>query len=255
MAGMGSYRVELRFYGELNDFLPLGKRGGRLTVTLKERDAIKDVIEAQGVPHTEVELILVHGEPVEFSYQVQDGDRVSVYPAFRTLDISSVRGVRPPWEGAPRFVLDIHLGTLAGWLRLLGFDTLYRNDYQDETLAAIAADEGRILLTRDRGLLKRRRVVYGAYVWETDPERQVLEVARRYPLAPWLAPFQRCLRCNGRLEVVSKAEVFDRLPPKTRLYYDEFGRCRSCAQVYWKGAHFQRLQALIERLVPRAGAC
>ncbi|HEV2124370.1 MAG TPA: Mut7-C RNAse domain-containing protein, partial [Chloroflexota bacterium] len=199
------------------------------------------------VPHTEVDLLLVNGESMDFAYQVQQGDRISVYPPFRTLDVSSVSHVRPPALDEMRFVLDAHLGTLASHLRMLGFDTLYRNDYDDSTLATISAGERRILLTRDRGLLKRRQVEYGYHVWATDPDQQVVEVLRRYRLFDAVAPFRRCMRCNALLERVEKAAVEHLLEPKTRLYYDEFARCAACDRVYWKGSHFEKMQRLVAR--------
>ena len=149
--------------------------------------------------------------------------------------------------------MDGHLGTLASLLRLLGFDVLYRNDYDDATLARISSEEQRILLTRDRGLLKRSVVAYGYHVWETDPERQLVEVVRRFGLAGAAAPFRRCLRCNGVLEPVTKAEVLDRLEPKTKRYYDEFAICRVCDRVYWKGSHHEHMRQRLERLLDEGG--
>jgi uncharacterized protein with PIN domain len=162
-----------------------------------------------------------------------------------------VSRVRPPALAEPRFLLDTHLGKLAAHLRLLGFDTAYTNDASDPELARRSRAEGRILLTRDRGLLKRSSVVHGYHVWETDPERQVVEVVQRFALLDKARPFSRCTRCNGRVEPVAKAQVLDALEPKTRLYYDEFGRCQGCGRVYWKGSHYERIQGLLERFGTR----
>ena len=243
--------VTVRIYAELNGFLPPRRRQRAFQVALRERDSVKDVIEAQGVPHTEVDLIVANGKAVDFTYRVADGDRISVYPVFRHLDLPHTVPLRPPaWEpgGAPRFILDQHLGTLATYLRLMGFDTRYRNDYHDGELAHVSAEEGRILLTRDRGLLKRRQVVHGYYVWATNPERQAEEVVRRFGLVALIRPFIRCLQCGALLETVSKEAVLDRLEPLTRRYYDEFSRCSACSHIYWKGSHHERLQALVARL-------
>lgn len=240
-------RVSVRFYAELNDFLPAQRRHQTLELTLRERDSVKDVIESAGVPHTEVDLVLAAGESVDFGYRVRDGDRISVYPAFRTLDVAAETRVRPPALAEARFVLDIHLGRLATQLRLLGFDCLYWNDADDPTLARVSQEEERILLTRDRGLLKRRNVTYGYHVWETNPERQVLEVLRRFRLFDAVRPFSRCLHCNGPVRPVSKEAVLDRLEPKTRLYYDEFGQCAACERVYWKGSHYGQMASLVAR--------
>jgi uncharacterized protein with PIN domain len=243
--------VTFRFYAELNQFLPPPRQQVPAVRQLRERASVKDVIEAVGVPHTEVDLILLNGHSVDFAYRVQDGDRISVYPVFEALDITPVLRVRPKPLREPRFVLDTHLGKLAVYLRLLGFDTLYRNDYDDDTLAQLSSSERRILLTRDRGVLKRRIVTHGCHLWETDPERQVGEVLRRFALFGAIAPFSRCPRCNGVLAAVDKAAIAAQLPPYTRASYHEFHRCQNCDRLYWKGAHYQRLQQLVQRLSAR----
>ena len=241
--------VTLRFYADLNAFLPRAQRQVAFAQRLRERASVKDVIEARGVPHTEVALILVNGHAVDFAYLVQDGDRISVYPPFTSLDLTSLLRVQPEPLPELRFVLDGHLGTLARYLRLLGFDTLYRNDCDDAVLARLASGEGRILLTRDRGLLKRRVVTHGYHLWETDPVRQVRAVLRRFDLSGAVAPLRRCLRCNGRLAAVEKAAIAARLPPATRASYAVFRVCQDCGQVYWQGAHDRGLQQLIHRLL------
>lgn len=211
------------------------------------RVSIKDMIESLGVPHPEVDLLLVNGAPVDFDYLVQDGDAVDVYPVFAadTPDVPSL--VRPAPLAEAKFVLDTHLGTLARYLRLLGFDTLYRNDYPDDELAGVSSSERRILLTRDVGCLKRAIVTYGYFVRSKQPDEQIVEVLRRYALFDAVQPFSRCIRCNGLLHQVEKAAVLDLIPPETRQYYDEFRQCAGCGQVYWRGSHFSRMQGIIER--------
>ncbi|MBN1967207.1 MAG: Mut7-C ubiquitin/RNAse domain-containing protein [Anaerolineae bacterium] len=238
-------QATFRFYAGLNHFLPPEQRQVDVVHVHDERASVKDRIEALGVPHTEVALILVNGEPVDFSYLVDDGDRVSVYPPFHTLDITALNHVTPPPLPEARFVLDTHLGKLAAYLRLLGFDTLYRNDYPDDELARVSDEENRIVLTRDRGVLKRSRVRHGYYVRATDPRQQIVELLRHYGLFEAVRPFRRCMRCNGLLEPVEKAAVYDELLPGTREYHDEFYRCQDCGQLYWPGAHFEQLQAFI----------
>jgi len=174
--------IQLRFYTELNDFLPPAQRGATLTLRVDRRSSVKHVIEARGVPHPEVDLILVNGHPVDFNYLVHNGDRISVYPVFEALDIGGVTRLRAAPLREVRFVLDTHLGKLAVYLRMLGFDTLYRRDFGDDELAAIAAGEGRILLTKDRGLLKRKLVTHGYCVRATDRQAQVREVMQRFDL-------------------------------------------------------------------------
>lgn len=239
-------RAYFRFYAELNDFLPQERRFVTFTYPFDLSPSVKDAIEALGVPHTEVDLILANGESVDFSYVLRDDDRISVYPVFESIDITPLVRVRPRPLRQTRFVLDTHLGRLAVYLRMLGFDTLYRNDYRDEELARISSEERRILLTRDRGLLKRNAVTRGYCVRSTEPRQQLIEVLRRFDLFGSLAPFQRCLRCNGTLQPVRKEEVINRLPPRTRRYYDEFRICIRCGQIYWKGSHYQRMQRFAE---------
>ncbi len=209
--------------------------------------AIKDTIEALGVPHPEVELVLANSQSVDFNYSLQDGDHFSVYPHFTSLSLGSLQLLRPPLRSS-RFVLDVHLGKLATYLRLLGFDTWYRYDCDDAELAAISDSEQRILLTRDRGLLKRSIVTYGYWVRAIEPMQQCREVLQRFALRSKVQPFRRCLRCNGVLVSVELDEVSARLPPKTRQYYDEFYLCQRCQQVYWKGSHYSDLQKLVEQL-------
>lgn len=248
--------VTFRFYAELNDFLPPERRQVAFICALAGPGSVKDAIEALGVPHIELDLILVNGESVDFGYRLADGDRVAAYPVFETLDITPLLRVRPEPLRRLRFVLDTHLGRLARYLRLLGFDAFYANDADDATLATLAAAEGRILLTRDRGLLKRSQVTRGYCLRSTNSRAQLREVAQRFDLAAAARPFTRCLACNGDLLPVPAAEVHHLLPEHTRQTYDEFGRCAACGRLYWQGAHYERMRGLVEEVVGhvRAGA-
>jgi uncharacterized protein with PIN domain len=241
--------AHFRFYAELNDFLPQDRRQVIWERYFEVRGSVKDMIEAIGVPHTEVDLILANGESVDFDYLVENGDYVSVYPVFESVDITPLLRVRPRPLRVARFVLDVHLGRLATYLRMIGFDALYSAGYCDEELAHISVEERRILLTRDRGLLKRGQVTHGYWVRATEPRRQLVEVLRRFDLFGQTAPFRRCLRCNSLLEPVRKEEIVGRLPSKTRQCYDEFAQCRTCDRVYWKGSHYERMQRFIEQVL------
>jgi uncharacterized protein len=242
-------QIWVRFHAELNDFLPPQRRGERLGVPFPGRASIKDTLESLGVPHPEIALILVQGAPVDFAYLVQEDDDIEAYPHSLARTLPYPPRLPSP---EPRFVLDAHLGRLAERLRLLGFDTLYRNDYDDPELAQIAGTERRILLSRDLGLLKRAAVIYGYFVRATDPEQQVIEIARRFDLFNAIQPFHRCVRCNGMLESVAKAEIEDRLPPQVRAEHAEFRQCDSCGQLYWPGSHYARIQSYIAELVRQA---
>lgn len=235
-----------RFYGELNDFLPLARRQKTFPHSFELSAPVKDMIEGMGVPHPEVELILANGESVGFDYLVRDGDRISVYPVFESLDVSSLVRVRPAPLRQPRFVLDTHLGRLAAYLRLLGFDTLYSNHAGDHELARLAG-QGRILLTRDTGLLKHASVTHGYYVRETEPRRQAAEVVRRFQLEPLIAPFTRCLRCNEPLQRLQGGPP-PSIPEGVRERHREFWRCPGCGRHYWQGSHYHRMKSWVNAL-------
>ena len=234
-------QARFRFYAELNDFLPPERRGATFEHVWTDQAAVKDMIESFGVPHTEVDLILANGESVDFSYRGRDGDAVSVYPVFESFDIAGLERLRPEPLRAPRFVLDVHLGRLAAWLRMLGFDTLYSNSRSDAELAGISRDERRILLTRDVGLLKRAAVTHSYSLRETTPRAQLHEVAHRCHLARLVRLFTRCLRCNALLRPAPYEEIERMLPPRVRELYDEFQACPECGRVFWKGSHYRRM--------------
>ena len=241
-------RARFRFYEELNDFLPPEYRKVEFEHTFDRRASVKDMIEAIGVPHPEIELILVNGESVGFDHIVRDGDRIAVYPVFEALDVSTALRLRSAPLRTIRFVLDTQLGTLARYLRLCGFDTLYRNDYGDAEIAEISAREHRILLTRDRDVLKRRIVTHGYFVRADDPRRQLAEVFARFDLHDAANPFTRCARCNGMLHDVDKQEIVHRLRPLTRHYYDDFRVCGNCGRIFWHGSHVQQIERLLASL-------
>ncbi|HYB35634.1 MAG TPA: Mut7-C RNAse domain-containing protein [Mycobacterium sp.] len=240
--------VDVRAYAELNDFLGPQSRGLTVRRPFRTHQTVKDVLEAMGIPHTEVDLILVNGNPVDFAHRPAVGDRIAAYPVFEALEIGSTARLRPVPLRDPRFVVDVNLGRLARLLRVLGFDVWWSSDADDMTLAGISLGQQRILLTRDRGLLKRRTITHGLFVHSEHPEEQTLEVIRRLDLRQRLAPLTRCVRCNGRLAIVTKDEVVDHLEPLTRRYYDEFSRCADCGRIYWRGSHHGRLVSLVERL-------
>jgi uncharacterized protein with PIN domain len=238
-------RATFRFYAELNDFLPPSRRGIAFEHVFSGRPSVKDAIESLGVPHGEVDLVLLDGESVEFTAPLTDGARVSVFPMFESVDISSIARVRPEPLRETRFVLDVHLGRLAAYLRMAGFDTCWRNDCRDEELARISQAERRILLTRDRDLLKRSAVTHGYWMRQTQPRKQFLEVLRRFDLFRSVAPFTRCLRCNQLLRPVDKSQIESELPPRVRERHAEFKTCPSCHRIYWKGSHHERMKELI----------
>jgi uncharacterized protein with PIN domain len=241
--------ITIRFYEELNDFLPSRRRGMPFSADFPPASTVKAIIENLGVPHTEVDLVLVNGESEGFDRQLSDGDMVSVFPIFESLDIGSISRVRPAPLREPRFLLDVHLGKLAALLRMFGFDALCGGDRGDEELARVSRVEKRIVLTRDRGLLKRRSVTHGYLVRSLAPREQLVEVLKRFDLAPGVRLFTRCMACNEPLRRVEKKDVLSLLPPKVREAYEEFSRCPRCGRVFWRGTHWERMRELAREVL------
>jgi uncharacterized protein with PIN domain len=233
-------KATFTYLAELNDFLPHYRKNSLFSLEFEPHQSLKHLIESTGVPHTEIGKVTVNGQLVDSSNRLHDGDEVMVYPA------------NSPLDDVPCFILDNHLGQLATYLRMLGFDCLYRNDYQDDELARVSVEESRVLLTRDRRLLMRKAIRRGYCIHQTDPRLQAAEILKRFYLTGLVKPFQRCLRCNSPLEVVRKQDIIDRLEPLTKKYYEDFRICPSCKQVYWKGSHYEHMQQLISQLEAQA---
>lgn len=251
-------RVRLRFYGALNEFLAPDRREREFEYRSARAASVKNAIEAVGVPHTEVEWVLVDGEPVDFSYLVREGDRICIYPDTKVVDAGAAVRLRPAPSTRLRFVADSHLGGLARLLRMLGFDTLYSNDYHDREVRRIAHEQDRVVLTRDRDLLMCRDVTHGCFVHALRPAEQIGEVVSRLRLLGKAQPFTRCLYCNAPLSPVEKAAVVHRIPPNAAKFYDRFASCPSCERIYWEGSHWKRMSGLLETLLsssaPGSGA-
>ena len=241
-------QISIRFYEELNDFLPKQLRKKDFNYTFTGNPSIKDVIEAIGIPHPEVDLILVNGKSVDFQYNIQAGNRISVYPVFELIDISPINRLRPEPLRNPRFILDINLGKLATKLRMLGFDSLYQNNFKDNEIVNIASSENRIVLTRDQGLLKNNKVTRGYWVRNTNPKKQIVEIINKFDLQSKIQPFSICMVCNGRIEKVEKNDIINLIPGKVKMYFNEFYRCTHCAKIYWKGSHYIKMQKEIASL-------
>ena len=241
-------KVTLRFYEELNDFLPIDKRKKRFEHSFNDRTSVKDMVESLGVPHTEIDLILVNGNSVNFSYLVDNGDDISVYPMFEALDINNLQRLRAKPLRKPKFILDVHLGTLAKYMRMLGFDTLYKNNYKDEEIVKISLKERRAILTKDRGILKRSEVTHGYWIRGSITKEQIIEVIKRFDLKEQIKELSRCLKCNSLLKKIPKGQIIDRLPRKVRESQQEFYYCESCDKIFWKGSHYTKMKGIIEEL-------
>lgn len=221
------------FLGDLVEFLPSKIRSQEVHLVFEDHQTVKHLIESLGIPHVEIGEMLVNGSTVGPEFRPRTGDRIEIRP------------VPPGSPEEPRFLLDNHLGRLAAQLRMLGFDCLYRNDFEDADMASLILEDPRILLTRDRRLLMRKTIQFGYCVRSLDPDRQILELVDRFDLARWAKPFRRCLHCNALLGAVDKSAVIDRLEPKTKLYYNEFSICPNCSKIYWKGSHWERMRASV----------
>lgn len=238
--------ASLRFYAELKDFLDNENDSGLRIRSFDVAPSVKDLIESSGVPHTEVELITINGEPVDFGHRVEDGDLVNVYPVFESFDIAPIGSLRPEPMRVSRFLADNHLRKLARFLRLLGFDTAYDPSWQDPELVRISVEDNRILLTRDVELLKHGSLTHGYFVRSTDPREQVIEVVDRFQLDGSLEPFTMCITCNGTLREVDKPAVQAEVPAATFQVVDDYKRCADCGQVYWEGSHHSDLETIVD---------
>ena len=239
--------VRLRFHGDLTFFLKSRTPEWLVERRLREKSSVKDVIESCGVPHPEVDLILVNREPVDFSFQLEQSEEIDIYPVEQEPTLFTEKRMQD--RGIVAFIADGHLGKLVRDMRLLGFDVFYDRDAEDRRLIELSRiDNRRALLTRDRRLLMHSAVRNGYYLRSQDPLEQTVEMVRRFELSAAINPFIRCLRCNALLEGISKNEVLSKLEPLTRIYYEQFRRCIGCGQVYWAGSHFLKLQWRVERI-------
>ena len=244
-------QIRLHFYQSLNDFLAPTINDTEIAYVFDRKASVKDLIESFNVPHTEIELILVNGNAVDFNYIVQDNDYIQVYPANEIPVMVTSLQLRAEPPRPPLFVVDVNLGKLARYLRLLGFDCLYRNDYDDDAVAKIASEQQRTVLTRDRTLLQRKIVIYGYFVRADIPRTQTKEVLKRFDLYSLIKPLTRCTHCNGKLVETDKQKIEHRLEPLTKQHYDKFLSCSECGQIYWQGSHCLRVKNLVDEFTQK----
>lgn len=241
-------KAYFRFYEELNDFLSSDKVKKKFPYLFTGKVSVKDAIESLGIPHTEIDLILVNGESVGFEHILQNGEHISVYPVFESLDIASLVRLRPESLRNPTFIVDVNLGKLARLLRMLGFDANWRNDLNDPEIIEISISEKRIILTRDIGILKNRKVTRGYFVRSDDPDIQIVEVLKRFELIRLIKPFTRCMECNEFLKEIRKEEISELLPSQASSSYVKFMQCAGCHKIYWGGSHYDKMLEYIKGL-------
>lgn len=238
----------LRFYEELNDFLPSEKRKKKFSHKFKDNPSVKDMIESLGIPHTEVDLILVDNNSVDFSYLVQDKNEISVYPIFESFNIKKINKLRPIPLRETKFVLDVHLGKLARFLRMFGFDTTYKNNFCPREILKISKSEKKIILTKSRELLKIKDVTHGFCLQVSNPEKQLVQVLKRFNLFDDITPFSRCLICNEKLKSIQKEKILDKIPTNVKKWKQKFHICPKCKKIYWKGSHHENMKKFIEKI-------
>lgn len=241
--------AEFRIYEELNDFLPAHRRKVSFRSAFTGKPSVRDVIQALGVPHSSIDLILVDGRSVDFSHTLRGGERVAVYPVFERLDISPVIRLRPKPLRDTRFILDVHLGKLARYLRMLGFDSAYERNRDDAELIDLALLQKRIILTRDLGILKQSRVTHGYWLRHHEPQKQLQEIIFALDLAGQVQPFKRCMECNGRIQGVDRSAIRGQVNTDILQRHREFRRCDDCGKIYWRGSHYHDMLEMVERLV------
>ncbi|MBW2201021.1 MAG: Mut7-C ubiquitin/RNAse domain-containing protein [Deltaproteobacteria bacterium] len=238
-----------RFYEELNDFLPEHRQKIDFKADFTDKRSIKDMIEALGVPHTEIDLILANGKSVDFTYILQDEDRVSVYPVFESLNIENVTRLRKIPLRRTKFIADINLGDIVKFMRVLGFDVYFDPTVSIQKIIEISQKESRIILTKSKKLLKFKKVTHGIFIRPGTTEKQIKRILDYLDITDRIRPFSRCLLCNNLLESVPKEKIIDRIPPKTRHFCDEYTHCKFCGKIFWKGAHFIRMKKVIEQIL------
>ncbi|OQX64412.1 MAG: hypothetical protein B5M55_06140 [Desulfococcus sp. 4484_242] len=238
-----------RFYEELNDFLPAGRRKRDFEIAFKGRESVKDMIEALGVPHTEVDLILINGISVDFAYILQDGDRISVYPVFESLDIRAATHLRDLPLRETRFIADTNIGNIVKYMRALGLDVHCDLTLCPREITRISNQEKRTILTRSRKLLKRRDVTRGIFIRPGTTVQQIRQIIHLLSLKEAIAPFSRCLVCNTPLVKTTKESVYDRIPPKVRAFCNDYAYCSGCDRIYWQGTHFARIKQVVDRIL------
>lgn len=240
--------VYIRFYEELNDFLPVKFRKVRFKHIFIDRTSVKDLIESLGVPHTEIDLILINGKSVSFEYIITNGDDISVYPVFESFDISDLQHLRPEPLRQPGFICDVHLGKLLKNLRMLGIDTQSSAGLIDQEVISVSVNDKKTVLTRNIGLLKHSMLTHGYFVRNVDPIKQTAEVIRRFQLEKSIREFTRCLECNSPLRQIDRDKIIDKIPDKVKMYQVQFCICESCDKIFWNGTHLNNMMLKIKKI-------
>ena len=245
---MTSRIITLFLDEELTTLLSRKNRGKKeIDYPLTRRASIKDIIEALHIPHTEISSISQNDTEISFSHIPEAGERLLFHSFYPGTDVTRPTLLRPDPLPTTSFIVDINVGKLAKLLRMSGIDTLYDPQLQEKDIARLAAADRRILLSRNRDLLRRKCILWGHLVRAEQPEKQLAEVMTLFGLHDAIQPFSRCLQCNALLQPVEKSAILHRLEPLTRIYYQKFHVCPGCEQIFWQGSHHKRMEELIKR--------
>jgi len=242
-------KATFRFYEELNDFLTKPRRKVDFEVAFRGKRSVKDMIESLGVPHTEVDLILINGNSVDFNYIVKDGDRASVYPTFESFNIKSVTYLRRKPLRQTRFIADINLGDIVKRMRMIGFDVYFNSALINSQIIDVSLKDKRIILTKSKQLLKFKKVTHAIFIHPGSKDEQVKRIINKLDIKNQAKPFSRCLHCNSLLKKTTKEDVLRRIPPKTRDYCEEYFICESCDKLFWNGTHMINMGNFVYRML------
>ena len=239
---MKNNKAIVRLYEELNEYIPKNLHKREIEFVFNKKCSVKEICMGWNIPVTSVDLVLKNGRSVNLDATIRDGDRISIYPVFETFDISQTTKIRNSGLRNSRFIADAHLGKLAKYLRILGFDTVYHSDLDDNEIINLSLEEHRIILSKDKELLQNKKVTHALRIHSESPIDQLLEVIFRLDVKEYIKPFRLCTICNNKLEFINKEDILPRLLPKTRENYNEFYICQNCNKIYWKGSHYDRLK-------------
>ena len=241
--------IFLRFYEELNNYLPVRRRKVWFEYRFSDKPTIKDIVELIGVPYSEIDLILVNGKSVNFSFKVKNNDKVSVYPVFEAFDISTVSRLRTKPLREPNFIVEANLGKLAKYLRLFGFDVYYQNtNGNNSSVDSLTKKNTPIVLTRGKNIFKKKLITHGYQVKSNDPKKQIEEVINKFDLFSRIKPLIFCLQCNEKIVPIEKNKIINKLPSKIPQYFNEFFICPTCKKIYWRGIHYQTMLAFVRQI-------
>ncbi|MFC1744959.1 Mut7-C RNAse domain-containing protein [Candidatus Riflebacteria bacterium] len=245
----GKKTAILRFYGELNYFLPDSVWHRPFYYSFYENPTFSDLMDSFKIPPEKIGLLLLDGEVVELSCPLKEGSRATFYPRFQNIDISEEISASKKPVVSPRFILPLNLGKLTKYLRMLGFDSICEPDFIPGKVDVLAMQEGRVLLSRSKKFAARKLYAECYVVKSEQPAIQVREVVNRFNLMPLVKYFQRCLKCNSPLKVMEKSEIYSRLLPYIRKNFNLFFICPGCDRVYWMGTHYKKMKEKIETIL------